>query len=140
MKIKMKKNIAYVFVILLVIIIGFFLFKTKSTDNGFVACTMEALICPDGSGVGRGGPSCEFSACSNSQESYLGGLVERSGEYYLVMVAPDTYHEVTYSMPLNLSRISNVLGTLVGKNVVVAGTFSSGNTLEVESIEEVRPL
>jgi Immunoglobulin-like domain of bacterial spore germination len=28
-----------------------------------VACTMEAKICPDGSAVGRVGPSCEFAAC-----------------------------------------------------------------------------
>lgn len=28
-----------------------------------IACTMDARLCPDGSGVGRGGPSCEFAAC-----------------------------------------------------------------------------
>ena len=28
-----------------------------------VACTMEALECPDGSYVGRSGPNCEFAAC-----------------------------------------------------------------------------
>jgi len=28
-------------------------------------CTMDALICPDGSGVGRGGPNCEFAPCPN---------------------------------------------------------------------------
>ncbi len=28
-----------------------------------VACTMEAKLCPDGSYVGRTGPSCEFAAC-----------------------------------------------------------------------------
>lgn len=28
-----------------------------------VACTMEAKICPDGTGVGRTGPNCEFAAC-----------------------------------------------------------------------------
>jgi hypothetical protein len=30
-----------------------------------VACTMEARMCPDGSYVGRSGPSCEFEACPN---------------------------------------------------------------------------
>jgi len=29
-----------------------------------VACTMDAKICPDGSAVGRTGPSCEFEACA----------------------------------------------------------------------------
>ncbi|MFZ2804468.1 MAG: hypothetical protein WA001_04550 [Patescibacteria group bacterium] len=28
-----------------------------------VACTLEAKICPDGSAVGRVGPSCEFAPC-----------------------------------------------------------------------------
>lgn len=27
------------------------------------ACTTEAKICPDGSGVGRTGPNCEFTPC-----------------------------------------------------------------------------
>lgn len=28
-----------------------------------VACTLEAKVCPDGSSVGRVGPSCEFAPC-----------------------------------------------------------------------------
>ncbi len=28
------------------------------------ACTLEAKVCPDGSSVGRTGPNCEFSPCS----------------------------------------------------------------------------
>jgi len=28
-----------------------------------VACTMEAMLCPDGSAVGRTGPNCEFAPC-----------------------------------------------------------------------------
>jgi hypothetical protein len=38
--------------------------------TGGYACTMDAKICPDGSGVGRGGPRCEFAKCPN--ESALG--------------------------------------------------------------------
>ena len=29
----------------------------------YIACTADAKICPDGSGVGRVGPDCEFAAC-----------------------------------------------------------------------------
>ena len=29
--------------------------------NGPVACTMDAMQCPDGSYVGRSGPNCEFA-------------------------------------------------------------------------------
>ncbi len=36
--------------------------STDSINNG-IACTEEALICPDGSAVGRTGPNCEFAPC-----------------------------------------------------------------------------
>jgi hypothetical protein len=31
--------------------------------KSMVACTQEALLCPDGSSVGRTGPNCEFKPC-----------------------------------------------------------------------------
>ena len=36
---------------------------TATSSEEFVACTMDAKLCPDGSYVGRGGPNCEFAAC-----------------------------------------------------------------------------
>ncbi len=36
---------------------------TTTTSDTFVACTMDAKMCPDGTYVGRQGPKCEFSAC-----------------------------------------------------------------------------
>lgn len=36
---------------------------TPAPNPGAVACTMEALQCPDGSYVGRQGPRCEFATC-----------------------------------------------------------------------------
>lgn len=32
-------------------------------DGNTTICTMDAKICPDGSGVGRTGPNCEFAPC-----------------------------------------------------------------------------
>lgn len=32
-------------------------------DAGGPMCTTEAKICPDGTGVGRSGPNCEFAPC-----------------------------------------------------------------------------
>jgi hypothetical protein len=37
----------------------YFKFEVKNER----ACTLEAMICPDGSAVGRTGPNCEFSPC-----------------------------------------------------------------------------
>ena len=33
-----------------------------------VACSLEAKICPDGSGVGRTGPNCEFALCPGEKK------------------------------------------------------------------------
>jgi len=38
-------------------------FGENVAEPEFTACTMEAKICPDGSGVGRTGPNCEFAPC-----------------------------------------------------------------------------
>lgn len=40
--------------------------KTGDLNVG-TACTMEAKICPDGSGVGRSGPNCEFTPCPDAK-------------------------------------------------------------------------
>lgn len=38
-----------------------------------IACTTEAMICPDGSAVGRTGPNCEFAACPPSEPAPVSG-------------------------------------------------------------------
>jgi len=51
--------------------IGIVLFNNNTNDptvppEDMVACTMDALECPDGSYVGRTGPNCEFAACPST--------------------------------------------------------------------------
>lgn len=76
----MKQLIAGV-VILLVLGIGAFLYRTMIENPGSMAtstapkaCTLEAKMCPDGSAVGRTGPNCEFSACAlpNAEDAAIG--------------------------------------------------------------------
>jgi hypothetical protein len=62
-----------IIVALLVIAIGIWYFSgsksaSQNPPNG-VACTQEAMECPDGSYVGRTGPACEFSACPSTAPS-----------------------------------------------------------------------
>jgi hypothetical protein len=59
------------FVVLIVLLgIGSFLYRnvleqpTTGTNNSVTACTLEAKMCPDGSSVGRSGPTCAFAACA----------------------------------------------------------------------------
>lgn len=62
----MKQLLAGV-VILFVVGIGSFLYRNTVERPGITvtqpACTMEAKICPDGTSVGRTGPTCEFAPC-----------------------------------------------------------------------------
>lgn len=134
----MNKTSLVLSVLALVIVLGFLIVVWPGINlpNGgdSVACTAEALVCPDGSAVGRSGPECEFLACPN-QESFTGELIQQGGQFFLAVPAPvEIGGEVTYSLPLEV-RVSNVLGQLVGKIVEARGEFKTGNTLVVETME-----
>lgn len=66
--------------IVLIIVLGlgaFFyrnMFEHPTIPEGGTACTADAKICPDGSGVGRTGPNCTFAPCPppNYEVSSLG--------------------------------------------------------------------
>jgi hypothetical protein len=104
-----------------------------------VACTADALICPDGSAVGRGGPICDFNPCPN--QSYFDGRLSGSlGDLRLIIPLNSANNsEVSYSIPLKFTRASNVVIELIGEQVAVRGRFLSGNVLEVEGIELITP-
>ena len=59
----MKKIIIAIVVLVLVVIVGFFVWPKFFNTHKPIACTEEAKICPDGSAVGRIGPNCEFAKC-----------------------------------------------------------------------------
>ena len=48
---------------LCLIVTLWFLFSPPVRAEQAVACTEEAMLCPDGSSVGRTGPNCEFAPC-----------------------------------------------------------------------------
>ncbi|HEY4483065.1 MAG TPA: hypothetical protein VI953_02720 [Candidatus Paceibacterota bacterium] len=59
-------NSKYYVVLLVVVLLGagvYFAYERYSSTPRQQACTMEALICPDGSAVGRTGPRCTFAPC-----------------------------------------------------------------------------
>ncbi|MDO8618505.1 MAG: hypothetical protein Q7R49_01010 [Candidatus Daviesbacteria bacterium] len=41
--------------------------QTSKSIPQQIACTMDAKICPDGTGVGRVGPKCEFAPCPSTE-------------------------------------------------------------------------
>jgi hypothetical protein len=59
-------NIIFVFLAFVVIVLvgvgGYYLGTSQRTPSTR-ACTLEAMVCPDGSSVGRSGPNCAFAPC-----------------------------------------------------------------------------
>jgi hypothetical protein len=51
-----------------------------------VSCTMDAKACPDGSYVGRIGPSCEFSACPEVISN-----IYKNDEYGFEIILPQSW-------------------------------------------------
>lgn len=61
------KTLALGIVLIVLLGLGGFVYRyvmEQEPGSSQVACTMEAKICPDGSGVGRQGPNCEFAPCA----------------------------------------------------------------------------
>jgi len=118
--------------------IGWFIWQAVLNTNdgedvsGANTCTMEALICPDGSLVGRSGPACAMEACP-TMDFIEGELVVRDGGYWLITASPEEAMEATYILPLQ--ELGDSSSSLVGQQVRVQGTFSEGNTLTVSMIE-----
>lgn len=64
----MQKTLNYLFVGLIVIatlgVIGIVVLQnTSQPPLKDIGCTMDAMICPDGSAVGRVAPTCQFAPC-----------------------------------------------------------------------------
>jgi len=49
---------------------------TAKPETAPIVCTMDAKICPDGSGVGRVGPDCQFAKCPSPAitSTFCGGI------------------------------------------------------------------
>ena len=68
----MTQKLIYVLVVVAVLAGLYLTFgsqKSTNDDNSEVACTLEAMVCPDGTTVGRTGPNCEFAACPGVTDS-----------------------------------------------------------------------
>lgn len=57
----MNKSLLALLIVIILATIMYFISDITPTNK--IACTQEALICPDGSSVGRTGPRCEFAPC-----------------------------------------------------------------------------
>ncbi|MEK7172796.1 MAG: hypothetical protein AAB740_02370 [Patescibacteria group bacterium] len=88
----MKKIIivvgAVVLVLMVGVLVGLKFFNQPEPEQ--IACTEEAMLCPDGSAVGRTGPNCDFAACPPPIDNGGGNgiLPFDSGVEGVVMLGP----------------------------------------------------
>lgn len=56
----LNKFIIFIIIVLIIVVVGLYRSATGRQVDGPVACTADAIECPDGTWVGRTGPNCEF--------------------------------------------------------------------------------
>ncbi|MDD5433140.1 MAG: hypothetical protein PHE77_00550 [Candidatus Pacebacteria bacterium] len=78
----MKKIIIFILVIAVVLAIAITVDLKFFNQPEQIACTQEAMLCPDGSYVGRVGPDCEFAPCpeQNVNDAYKNISYEIEGQ------------------------------------------------------------
>lgn len=75
---------------------------TENNDNQ-VVCTADAMQCPDGSFVGRVGPSCEFAACPSVEDENQNEEVSVSDNDKANLITANVSVGEVISSPLTLS-------------------------------------
>lgn len=123
-------------VVLALALIAYYFFAYNTVIEEPIACTMEALLCPDGSGVGRSGPQCAFSPCPRVP-FLIGTLNNNAHGFRLVMNSPnDENMGVAYTLPLE-GVATDTISRFVSQNIKVFGIFREGNTFVVSRVEEL---
>jgi hypothetical protein len=102
---KYSANLLGIFAIAVIVALVGFAVSRKTTledtpiiPNEPVVCTMDAKICPDGSAVGRTGPSCEFAPCPMATSTPL-PLPSSTGSWNLFQSPTSS---VTFTYPKEL--------------------------------------
>ncbi len=104
-------------VLIVVLGLGGFLYRNalEHPSTAGTACTLEAKVCPDGTTVGRTGPSCTFAPCLLPNVD-----------------APD--YQIAFALPEGYVADENAIGadpTMVGAFVKNSSTTSALNTITI---------
>ena len=104
-------TIVFVIALLAVVGLGVWYFGYHQNNNsagGAVACTQEAMQCPDGSYVSRTGPNCSFTACPSvgtSSTVGTGWLVYADSEFGFSFAYPSTWQKSNGILSIASPRI-----------------------------------
>lgn len=79
-----------------------------------IACTMDAMMCPDGSYVGRSGPNCQF-VCPNTDSDTLSGKISIQGKDFEIILpkgySPILDNQITVDGAFKIFTLHNVNNT-----------------------------
>jgi len=151
----MKQLIALTAILIVVGVAGFMyrnaLEHPVTSTPAQTACTAEAKLCPDGSAVGRMGPSCEFSPCAlpNAEDSAIGiafvipsGYVANAGE-----IGADETVRAVFDKPAKgeiphsiIIREYSIPEGKTGEEVIIANTVFDPSGLSATSMKEFKPV
>jgi len=141
----MQKNtiISIVVLILAIIAVGYFAqflpkekINTKPTETPeeVVMCTADAMMCPDGSYVGRTGPKCEFICPNNSN-------TDNTNPVIIDKISKQTFKigETVYITGTNLSGFENDKNIWIqnnnGEKGIIYGTKDSTSEKIIFAVE-----
>lgn len=133
---KMTQNVAIVLLLLILAAIagvGFYSLSSDRRTPPEFACTMDALVCPDGAAVGRTGPSCSFAPCPSNGQLSGQYLSDAQGTRLIVPAKDGIGVGVTYAVPLEIGNVA-IPEKSIGKEITLIGNFSEGNTFAVTAI------
>ncbi len=110
----------------------------------YIACTMEAKICPDGTGVGRTGPNCEFAPCPGETappniQSGISGIVLTGPTCPVVRVDDPSCNDKPYQGDFIIKDVAGI------REIARFSTDSNGRFLvylvpDEYSIEPTKPI
>lgn len=101
------KTYLSVLVLALLVVAGGVYVHISHTRTGEIACTTEAMVCPDGSAVGRTGPNCSFAPCPEISTDYKNGT-------YIIEGEPTTLIHGVSRVPAAPGSASQVITTYFG--------------------------
>jgi hypothetical protein len=140
-------------VLIVVLGIGGLLYRNAlehPVEPAIKACTLDAKICPDGTTVGRSGPSCEFTACPPPNVSIDSiGIAFAVPEGYVEnknAVAPETamvaaYEKTGTSTPPDAIVIYRypIPEGQTANDVILANTFLEPSDMQPKDMNAFRP-
>lgn len=83
----------------------------KNTNN--LACTQEAMLCSDGSYVGRSGPNCDFAACPSTTNTSTANTNSSSNKNVNTVTTTNSNTNTATTQPLKVVFVNGQTQALI---------------------------